>query len=64
MQDQRLGLMVWTPLAGGLLSGKYTQDAKGPEGARRTAFDFPVADRHGVTVAQVALARLPRLQAG
>lgn len=71
LQDQQLGLMVWSPLAGGLLSGKFSADGKGPEGARRASFDFPVVDkarafrvvdamrpiaeRHGVSVAQVAL---------
>ncbi len=73
--DQTLGLMVWSPLAGGLLSGKYkTADDKGPAGARRTTFDFPVVDRErafrcvdamrplasqrNVSVAQIALAWL------
>lgn len=32
--------MVWSPLAGGLLSGKYSRDGKGEEGSRRLAFDF------------------------
>src|SRR5271156_3750431 len=42
LQDQKLGLMVWSPLAGGLLSGKYkAADDKGPAGERRTTFDFP-----------------------
>jgi aryl-alcohol dehydrogenase-like predicted oxidoreductase len=41
LKDQKLGLMVWSPLAGGLLSGKYKRDNTGPEGARRIAFDFP-----------------------
>jgi aryl-alcohol dehydrogenase-like predicted oxidoreductase len=70
--DQSLGILVWSPLAGGLLSGKFAQDAAGPEGARRTTFDFPPVDRerafrcveamrpiaqaHGVSVARVALA--------
>src|ERR1700722_2247246 len=46
LQDQKLGLMVWSPLAGGLLSGKYkAADDKGPAGARRAAFDFPPIDR-------------------
>jgi aryl-alcohol dehydrogenase-like predicted oxidoreductase len=46
LQDQKLGLMVWSPLAGGLLSGKYTSaDDKGPAGARRVSFDFPVVDK-------------------
>ncbi len=72
--DQNLGIMVWSPLAGGLLSGKFSEDAKGPEGARRTDFDFPPVDRarafrcveamrpmakkRGVSVARVALAWL------
>ena len=74
IQDQQLGLMVWSPLAGGLLSGKFSPDGKAPEGARRASFDFPVVDkprafrvvdamrpmaqRHDVSVAQVALAWL------
>ena len=74
LQDQQLGLMVWSPLAGGLLSGKFTPDGKGPDGARRANFDFPVVDkarafkvvdamrpiaeRHQATVAQIALAWL------
>jgi len=72
--DQRLGLLPWSPLAGGLLSGKFVRDSKGPEGARRTTFDFPPVDRErafaiidvmrpiaaarGVSVAQIALAWL------
>jgi aryl-alcohol dehydrogenase-like predicted oxidoreductase len=72
--DQQLGLMVWSPLAGGLLSGKFRAGEQGPEDARRTSFDFPVVDRprafrciesmrgiadtRGVSVAQVALAWL------
>jgi len=74
LADQQLGLMVWSPLAGGLLSGKFSADGKGPEGARRATFDFPVVDkprafrcvdvmrpiaeRHQVSVARVALAWL------
>jgi aryl-alcohol dehydrogenase-like predicted oxidoreductase len=70
--DQGLGILVWSPLAGGLLSGKFKEDASGPEGARRTTFDFPPVDRerafraveamrpiaaaHAVSVARVALA--------
>jgi len=46
LQDQKLGLMVWSPLAGGLLSGKYRGvDDGGPSGARRTTFDFPLVDK-------------------
>jgi aryl-alcohol dehydrogenase-like predicted oxidoreductase len=35
--DQGLGILVWSPLAGGLLSGKYRRDAQTPEGTRRLA---------------------------
>ncbi len=74
LADQQMGLMVWSPLAGGLLSGKYTREQEGPAGSRRTAFDFPPVDRerafacidvmcmigkaHGASVARVALAWL------
>ncbi|HVD99501.1 MAG TPA: aldo/keto reductase [Cytophagaceae bacterium] len=43
--DQKLGLMVWSPLAGGFLSGKYKRDGKGESDARRTTFDFPPVDK-------------------
>src|SRR5688572_1210663 len=43
IEDQGLGLMVWSPLAGGFLSGKFTRDATG-EGRRKT-FDFPPVDK-------------------
>lgn len=72
LNDQKIGLMVWSPLAGGLLSGKFGPGSNGPEGARRTAFDFPpvnkerawacveamreIGQAHGVSVARVALA--------
>jgi aryl-alcohol dehydrogenase-like predicted oxidoreductase len=71
LKDQGLGLLVWSPLAGGFLSGKFTRDT-GDDAARRAKFDFPpvdkekafdvldvakaIADRHGVSVAQVAIA--------
>jgi len=42
LNDQDLGLMVWSPLAGGFLSGKYQRNANAPAGARRSGeFDFP-----------------------
>jgi aryl-alcohol dehydrogenase-like predicted oxidoreductase len=72
--DQQIGILVWSPLAGGLLSGKFSEGRTGPDGARRTTFDFPPVDRprafrcveamrpiaqaHGVSVARVALAWL------
>ena len=72
MQEEKLGLMVWSPLAGGLLSGKYGPGAPGNGEGRRAAFDFPpvdkdrawacvavmreIAEKHGTSVATVALA--------
>lgn len=74
MAEEQLGLMVWSPLAGGLLSGKFRRDFAGPNDARRARFDFPpverehaydivdairpIAERRGVSVARVALAWL------
>jgi len=46
--DQGLGILPWSPLAGGLLSGKFDLEAEAaasPEGARRANFDFPPVDR-------------------
>ncbi len=46
ISDQKLGLMVWSPLAGGLLSGKFKSAGdKGPADARRATFDFPVVNK-------------------
>ena len=72
LQDQRTGLLVWSPLAGGLLSGKYSRENQKPEDSRRSAFDFPLVDKertwrildvlrpiaqaHETSVAAVALA--------
>jgi len=74
LESEGVGLMVWSPLAGGLLSGKYSRDGGGGAGDRRKNFDFPpveaergwavidamrpIAERRGVSVAQVALAWL------
>lgn len=46
LQSEGVGLMVWSPLAGGLLSGKYTRgdDDKSQGEGRRAVFDFPVVD--------------------
>ena len=43
LASEGVGLMVWSPLAGGFLSGKYTREGEG-EG-RRAAFDFPPVDK-------------------
>ena len=47
LTSEGVGLMVWSPLAGGLLSGKYQVSADGEvEGeGRRASFDFPVVDK-------------------
>lgn len=45
LQDQNLALMVWSPLAGGLLSGKYDRSGAAPGDARRIDFDFPPVDK-------------------
>jgi aryl-alcohol dehydrogenase-like predicted oxidoreductase len=74
LHSEGLGLMVWSPLAGGLLSGKYGREQQGEAGSRRTNFDFPpvdreraydcidamreIADAKRVSVAQIALAWL------
>ncbi len=74
VQDQQVGVIVWSPLAGGLLSGKFAREGNGPEGSRRANFDFPpvnkerafncvdvmreVAEEQQVSVAQIALAWL------
>jgi aryl-alcohol dehydrogenase-like predicted oxidoreductase len=40
--DQGLGVMVWSPLAGGLLTGKYQRDGSAPAGSRQlTDWDEP-----------------------
>lgn len=35
--DQGVGVMVWSPIAGGLLSGKHRRDKAAPEGSRKLA---------------------------
>jgi aryl-alcohol dehydrogenase-like predicted oxidoreductase len=44
-QDQNLAILPWSPLSGGLLSGKYDVEGHGPKDARRTKFDFPPVDK-------------------
>ncbi|WP_455380431.1 aldo/keto reductase [Acidihalobacter prosperus] len=39
-----LGLLPWSPLAGGYLTGKFRRNGQNPEGARRSGFDFPPVD--------------------
>ncbi|HEX5161019.1 MAG TPA: aldo/keto reductase, partial [Steroidobacteraceae bacterium] len=73
-KDQNLAILPWSPLSGGLLSGKFSRENEKPDGARRATFDFPPVDKErlwrvldvirpiakarDVSVAQVALAWL------
>jgi aryl-alcohol dehydrogenase-like predicted oxidoreductase len=41
----KMGLLVWSPLAGGLLSGKYSRANPRPADSRRSEFDFPIVDK-------------------
>ncbi|KAG9564605.1 hypothetical protein KCV01_g20527, partial [Aureobasidium melanogenum] len=45
LDAEKMGLLIWSPLAGGLLSGKYSRENPSPEGARRSGFDFPIVDK-------------------
>jgi aryl-alcohol dehydrogenase-like predicted oxidoreductase len=71
MESEQVGLLIWSPLAGGFLGGRFSRDQKGPEGTRRASFNFPPVDEargyavldllaevardHDVSVARVAL---------
>ncbi len=43
--EEKMGLLVWSPLAGGLLSGKFSRDNQNPDNSRRSTFDFPIVDK-------------------
>lgn len=74
VKEEGLALLPWSPLAGGLLTGKFDFENPGPEGSRRTSFDFPPVDKvraaavvnamrkiatgMGISVSRVALAWL------
>jgi aryl-alcohol dehydrogenase-like predicted oxidoreductase len=74
LEAEKTGLLVWSPLAGGLLSGKFSRENQTPEGSRRSEFDFPLVDKerawkildaiapiaqaHACSAARVALAWL------
>jgi aryl-alcohol dehydrogenase-like predicted oxidoreductase len=45
LEAEKTGLLVWSPLAGGLLSGKFSRENQNPQGARRSEFDFPIVDK-------------------
>jgi len=72
LEAEKTGLLVWSPLAGGLLSGKFSRENQKPQGSRRSEFDFPVVDKertwrildaiapiakaHGCSAARISLA--------
>jgi aryl-alcohol dehydrogenase-like predicted oxidoreductase len=74
LRSENVGLMVWSPLAGGLLNGKVSREHGPAAGTRRAAFAFPpvnpdrtfacldamklMAEQRGISVAQIALAWL------
>ena len=45
LESEKVGLLVWSPLAGGLLSGKFSRTNQKTADSRRTDFDFPVVDK-------------------
>jgi aryl-alcohol dehydrogenase-like predicted oxidoreductase len=45
LETEKVGLLVWSPLAGGLLSGKFSRANQKAEGSRRSEFDFPIVDK-------------------
>jgi aryl-alcohol dehydrogenase-like predicted oxidoreductase len=45
MESEKIGLLVWSPLAGGLLSGKFSRTQQKPADSRRSGFDFPIVDK-------------------
>jgi len=73
-REEGLGVLPWSPLAGGFLTGKYRRDREAPEGSRRNEFDFPpidkevaydvvevmdeIAESKGASIPQVALSWL------
>src|ERR1700684_1577112 len=74
LEAEKVGLLVWSPLAGGLLSGKFSRTHQKPTDSRRTEYDFPIVDKertwnildvmapiakaHGCSPARVSLAWL------
>jgi len=74
LESEKTGLLVWSPLAGGLLSGKFSRTSQKPSGSRRSESDFPPVDKdrawrildaiapiaaaHGCSAARVSLAWL------
>ncbi|MEA2911728.1 MAG: hypothetical protein QOJ15_3809, partial [Bradyrhizobium sp.] len=45
LESEKVGLLVWSPLAGGLLSGKFSRTNQKAVDSRRTEYDFPIVDK-------------------
>lgn len=61
MQDQGIGCLVWSPLAGGYMAGKYTADGDTkPEPGRRANFDFPPIDKDKADKTVIAMREIAR----
>jgi aryl-alcohol dehydrogenase-like predicted oxidoreductase len=45
LESEKVGLLVWSHLAGGLLSGKFSRKNEKPADSRRTEYDFPIVDK-------------------
>jgi aryl-alcohol dehydrogenase-like predicted oxidoreductase len=74
LESEKVGLLVWSPLAGGLLSGKFSRTNQKPADSRRSQYDFPLVDKertwkildvmspiakaHGCSAARLSLAWL------
>ena len=59
-REESLGVLPWSPLSGGFLSGKYTRENPNPEGARRSGFQFPPIDEARGFDAVDALGRMAK----
>src|SRR5258708_14081686 len=44
-EPEKVGLLVWSPLAGGLLSGKFSRTSQKAADSRRTEYGFPIVDK-------------------
>ena len=74
LESEKVGLLVWSPLAGGLLSGKFSRTNQKAADSRRSEIDFPIVDKertwkildviapiakaHGCSPARISLAWL------
>jgi len=45
LESEKVGLLVFSPLAGGLLSGKFSRTNQKPADSRRTDHDYPIVDK-------------------